>query len=103
MSIEQTTIDTIRTLSMDAVQAANSGHPGTPMALAPVAYELWANHLRYDPLAPRWPNRDRAATDFQSGTGMLPILRNGCSRSRDSNSEFRRDSKRRRGSSHSTV
>ncbi len=58
-SIEQTSINTIRTLAMDAVQAANSGHPGTPMALAPVAYELWTKHLRYDPAGPMWPNRDR--------------------------------------------
>jgi transketolase len=57
--IEQTSINTIRTLAMDAVQAANSGHPGTPMALAPVAYELWTKHLRYDPAGPMWPNRDR--------------------------------------------
>src|SRR5215213_6414783 len=52
-------INTIRTLSMDAVQAANSGHPGTPMALAPVTYELWQRHLRFDPEDPIWPNRDR--------------------------------------------
>jgi transketolase len=58
-TIEQTAINTIRTLAMDAVQAANSGHPGTPMALAPVAYQLWTQHLRYDPAAPLWPNRDR--------------------------------------------
>ncbi|GIX00704.1 MAG: transketolase [Pirellulaceae bacterium] len=58
-TIEKLAIDTIRTLSMDAVQAANSGHPGTPMALAPVAFQLWTEHLRYDPAAPLWPNRDR--------------------------------------------
>lgn len=52
-------INTIRTLSMDAVQAANSGHPGTPMALAPVAYCLWNRFLRFDPSDPIWPNRDR--------------------------------------------
>ena len=52
-------INTIRTLSIDAVQAAKSGHPGTPMALAPAAYCLWQNFLRYDPEDPRWPNRDR--------------------------------------------
>jgi transketolase len=52
-------INTIRTLSMDAVQAANSGHPGTPMALAPVAYTLWQEFLRFDPQDPIWPNRDR--------------------------------------------
>jgi len=52
-------INTIRTLSMDAVQKANSGHPGAPMALAPVAYALWQQVLRYDPRNPLWPNRDR--------------------------------------------
>src|SRR4029079_17842374 len=57
--IEKLAIDTIRTLSMDAVQKANSGHPGAPMALAPVAYALWQNVLRYDPAEPTWPNRDR--------------------------------------------
>jgi transketolase len=52
-------ISTIRTLSMDAVQRANSGHPGTPMALAPVAFVLWDRHLRHSPRNPHWPNRDR--------------------------------------------
>ncbi|MBM3968623.1 MAG: transketolase [Planctomycetes bacterium] len=52
-------INTIRTLSMDAVQKANSGHPGTPMALAPVAYTIWQDELRFDPADPIWPNRDR--------------------------------------------
>lgn len=58
-SIETLAINTIRTLSMDGVQKANSGHPGTPMALAPVAYALWNNHLNYDPVHPHWPGRDR--------------------------------------------
>ncbi len=58
-SPERLQIDTIRTLSMDAVQKANSGHPGTPMALAPVGWTLWTKFLRYDPGAPQWPNRDR--------------------------------------------
>ena len=58
-ALEQLAINTIRTLSMDGVQAANSGHPGTPMALAPVAYSLWQEHLCYDPEQPTWPNRDR--------------------------------------------
>ena len=52
-------VNTIRTLSMDGVQKANSGHPGTPMALAPVAYTLWNQVLRYDPDHPWWPARDR--------------------------------------------
>ena len=58
-SIEQLAVNTIRTLSMDAVQKARSGHPGTPMALAPVAYVLFNEQLRYDPAAPGWPGRDR--------------------------------------------
>ena len=57
--LEILSINTIRTLSMDAVQKANSGHPGAPMALAPVAYVLWQQFLRYDPANPVWPNRDR--------------------------------------------
>jgi transketolase len=59
LDIDTLCIDTIRTLSIDAVEKANSGHPGTPMALAPVAYTLWQRHLRYDPADPTWPNRDR--------------------------------------------
>jgi transketolase len=59
MEIDTLCINTIRTLSMDAVQKANSGHPGAPMALAPVAYSLWQHFLRFDPKDPIWPNRDR--------------------------------------------
>lgn len=57
--IAQLAINTIRTLSMDAVQAAESGHPGTPMALAPLVYTLWNRTMRFDPQDPIWPNRDR--------------------------------------------
>ncbi len=57
--LAQLSINTIRTLSMDAVQQANSGHPGTPMAMAPVVYCLWQRILRFDPNHPIWPNRDR--------------------------------------------
>ena len=56
---ERTCVDTIRCLSMDAVQAANSGHPGTPMALAPLAYVIWTRHLRHNPRDPEWADRDR--------------------------------------------
>ena len=56
---EQLAIDTIRTLSIDAIDKANSGHPGTAMALAPLAYKIWQDYLRYDPADPHWPNRDR--------------------------------------------
>jgi transketolase len=57
--IDQLSINTIRTLSIDAIQKANSGHPGTPMAMAPVAYTIWQRFLRFDPVNPIWPNRDR--------------------------------------------
>src|SRR6266571_4889085 len=57
--LDQLSINTIRTLSMDAVQQANSGHPGTPMALAPLVYTLWNRVMRFDPEDPIWPNRDR--------------------------------------------
>jgi transketolase len=57
--LAQLSINTIRTLAMDGVEAATCGHPGTPMALAPATYQLWTQTLRYDPTAPRWPNRDR--------------------------------------------
>ncbi|HZP76424.1 MAG TPA: transketolase [Pseudolabrys sp.] len=58
-ALDELTINTIRTLAMDAVQQANSGHPGTPMALAPLVYTLWQRTLRFDPDDPIWPNRDR--------------------------------------------
>ena len=58
-TLEKLSIDTIRTLSMDAVQKANSGHPGTPMALAPVAYALYTRIMRHSPADPEWPDRDR--------------------------------------------
>jgi len=58
-NLSQLAINTIRTLSMDGVEAAGCGHPGTPMALAPATYQLWTGQLRYDPAAPLWPNRDR--------------------------------------------
>jgi transketolase len=57
--LDQLCVNTIRTLSMDAVQQANSGHPGTPMALAPLVYTIWNRVLRFDPENPIWPNRDR--------------------------------------------
>jgi transketolase len=58
-SIDELCVDTIRTLSMDAVQKANSGHPGTPMALAPLAYVLYTRILKHNPRNPEWPDRDR--------------------------------------------
>ena len=70
-SIEQLAVNTIRTLSMDAVQAANSGHPGTPMALAPVAYKLWQDYLRFDPELPVWANRDRFVLSVGHASALL--------------------------------
>ncbi|MBI4207152.1 MAG: transketolase [Betaproteobacteria bacterium] len=71
-------INTIRTLSMDAVQAANSGHPGTPMALAPVAYCLWHRFLRFDPDDPIWPNRDRFVLSAGHASMLLYSLLHLC-------------------------
>ncbi|MES3094544.1 transketolase [Sphingomonas aerolata] len=73
-SPERLTIDTIRTLSMDAVQKANSGHPGTPMALAPVGYTLWSKFLRYDPKHADWPNRDRFVLSVGHASMLLYAL-----------------------------
>jgi transketolase len=69
--LEQLAINTIRTLSMDAVQAANSGHPGTPMAMAPVTYLLWNEILRFDPEDPIWPNRDRFVLSIGHASMLL--------------------------------
>src|SRR4051812_46106625 len=67
-------VNTIRTLSMDGVQAANSGHPGTPMAMAPVAYCLWQDFLRFDPSDPVWPNRDRFVLSIGHASMLLYSL-----------------------------
>ena len=72
--IDLSCIKTIQTLSMDAVQAANSGHPGTPMAMAPVAYTLWQEFLRYDPADPAWPNRDRFVLSIGHASMLLYSL-----------------------------
>jgi len=68
--LDRLAINTIRTLAMDAVQKAKSGHPGTPMGMAPVAYALWQKRLNFDPAAPLWPNRDR----FVLSAGHASIL-----------------------------
>ena len=69
--LDQLCVNTIRTLSMDAVQQANSGHPGTPMAMAPVAYCLWQRMLRFDPDDPIWPNRDRFVLSMGHASMLL--------------------------------
>jgi transketolase len=70
-ALDQLAINTIRTLSMDAVQKANSGHPGTPMAMAPVAYTLWQRFLVFDPDDPIWPNRDRFVLSMGHASMLL--------------------------------
>jgi transketolase len=77
-SIDQQCINTIRTLSMDAVQAANSGHPGTAMALAPVVYTLWQDVLRFDPDDPIWPNRDRFVLSIGHASMLLYSMLHLC-------------------------
>ena len=64
-------IDTIRTLSMDGVQAANSGHPGLPLGMAPVAYLLFAEVMKHNPRDPRWPDRDRFVLSAGHGSMLL--------------------------------
>ena len=69
--LDTLSINTIRTLAIDAVQQANSGHPGAPMGLAPVAYCLWERFLRYDPADPTWPNRDRFVLSNGHASALL--------------------------------
>jgi transketolase len=69
--LEMLSINTIRTLSMDAVQAANSGHPGTPMSMAPVVYTLWQKVMQFDPADPIWPNRDRFVLSIGHASMLL--------------------------------
>jgi transketolase len=77
-TIDEQCVDTIRTLAMDAVQQANSGHPGTPMALAPVGYTLWQNFLRFNPDDPLWPNRDRFVLSNGHASMLLYALLHLC-------------------------
>jgi transketolase len=70
-ALDQLAIDTIRCLAMDAVQAANSGHPGLPLALAPVAHLLYTRFLRHDPADPHWPDRDRFILSAGHGSALL--------------------------------
>jgi transketolase len=88
--MDQLCIDTIRTLSMDAVQAANSGHPGTPMGMAPVVYCLWQQFVRFDPVDPIWPNRDRFVLSIGHASMLLYSMLHLCGvRAVDSDYESR--------------
>ena len=76
--LDQLAIATIRTLSMDAVQTAQSGHPGTAMAMAPVVYGLWQRFLRFDPDDPIWPNRDRFVLSIGHASMLLYSMLHLC-------------------------
>ena len=73
-TIEQLSVNAIRVLSADAVQKANSGHPGLPLGCAPMAYELWANHMKHNPKNPKWVNRDRFVLSAGHGSALLYSL-----------------------------
>src|ERR1035437_8600539 len=72
--IEQLAITTVRVLSMEGVQKANSGHPGLPMGSAPMAFELWSNHMNHNPSDPDWINRDRFVLSAGHGSMLLYSL-----------------------------
>ena len=71
IDFDSLSINTIRGLCMDAIQAAESGHPGTPLDIAPVAYTLWQRFLRFDPADPIWPNRDRFVLSEGHASALL--------------------------------
>ena len=73
-NIRQLSINTIRALSADTVQKANSGHPGLPLGAAAMAYELWANHMIHNPANPQWVNRDRFILSGGHGSSLLYAL-----------------------------
>ena len=78
MDIQQRTIDTLRLLSADIVQKANSGHPGAPMGMAPMAYALWMHTLKHNPLDPKWPDRDRFVLSNGHASALLYSLLHLC-------------------------
>ena len=71
---EKMAVNAIRILSADAVQKAKSGHPGLPLGAAPIAYELWAHHMKHNPADPNWMNRDRFILSAGHGSSMLYSL-----------------------------
>jgi transketolase len=85
--IDELAVTTIRTLAMDAVQKAKSGHPGTPMGMAPVAYTLWQHALRYDPADQHWPNRDRFVLSVGHASMLLYALLHLAQVKRDDDNE----------------
>ena len=73
-TLDERSVDTLRFLSVDAIERANSGHPGLPLGAAPMAYALWSRHLRYDPADPAWPDRDRFVLSAGHGSALLYSL-----------------------------
>ena len=73
-NIDNMSVNAIRVLSADAIQKANSGHPGLPLGCASVAYELWANHMNHTPKNPEWVNRDRFILSGGHGSMLLYSL-----------------------------
>ena len=77
-SLDQLAVNTIRTLTIDAVEKAKSGHPGMPMGAAPMAYELWTRHMKHNPSNPEWINRDRFVLSAGHGSMLLYSLLHLC-------------------------
>lgn len=71
-AIDTKSVNSIRVLAADAIQKANSGHPGLPLGSAPMAYELWANHMNHNPKDPKWENRDRFI--LSGWTWLRPVI-----------------------------
>lgn len=92
-SIDMTCVNAIRVLSADAIQKANSGHPGLPLGSAPIAYELWANHMNHNAKDPKWVNRDRFILSAGHGSAMLYSLLHlfGYGLTMDDMKQFRQD------------
>jgi transketolase len=104
-SLEQLSVDTIRLLSVDMVQKANSGHPGLPLGAAPMAYVLWSRFLRFNPQDPKWPNRDRFVLSAGHGSALLYSLLHlyGYDLSMDELKQFRQAGARTPGHPESNV
>src|SRR5205814_8364850 len=102
---DQLSIDTIRFLSVDAVQKANSGHPGLPMGAAPMAYLLWTRFLKHDPAEPKWPDRDRFVLSGGHGSMLLYSLLHltGYDRTTDDIKSFRQWDSRTPGHPESDI
>ena len=108
-AIDALSVNSIRVLAADAIQKANSGHPGLPLGSAPMAYELWANHMNHNPANPKWENRDRFILSGGHGSMLLYSLLHlfGYGLTKEDIMNFRSDAgtsrvrpHRRRGSDH---